>query len=609
MKLSFFSEWLYYYYSNHLFFIFHIGFAIYIFIDFVRSMIDRHEEKLRKQPLMVDYYVQNITRRYHFYAELFLFTGLAGAAFALQSIFNTNQSDLTITLSDLNLESVRKALAISAGGILWAVACYILRAIILSRYQTALENGFETIANNESSHAQELKKLHTLLECFLNKQSDSIPFDKFDTLSTQIEALNNTLKSDIIQKNFTQEVGKLLINLNEQTKEHLDQVADSVRATTDLIQESRKNLDRQFENSRDFLIKLEDLQAGLNRISNGIATRLEQISIDIKGAHQPFLDSVKAIHINLTDTTNQITNDLKRAHETLREKFVDEVRKAVQIHKTYVDSNQKSIQTVADATNSAITQLIQKLGENFDGQLKQSQQFLDKLEYMQNSGKTIAARMEKISESAQDMQTSLTGTTTQMTNDLKKAHQMLREQFVKQVEKFIEAHQEYIKGNHSLIQSALDQVVGQLSSRLSKNLSEEHATQLQQLKLFLEHLLGQIATQTEKRLTSAEGVMQEYRNHLDKQLENSRKLEELQEGLNSSGNQTVEHMENVKIEIQETHQHCLEDMTNTSNQMTQVIEKANEIKVQLVSLEKHSIAKNQRDQSAIRNFLNWFGKR
>jgi len=360
-----FSEWLGYYYEHFLFFL-HLALALTVIISFFNSLtreFARHKRQLKAQPLMVEYYVQTISRRYYLFAEMFLLTGLAGAALAIQGIFDNSLFDLTDIIKGStqvapSILEVRKGVAFSAGGIVLAVICYILRTILLWRYQSALEDAFQAKANNQSAHTQELRSLHDLLERFLSQQTDSvIPLDK---VLTQIEALNKTLNSNVVQKNFTQELEKLLNRLAHQTETRLAGIADTVHSAMGLIQESRENLDKQFAHSQNFLMRLEDLEAGLNRSGNEIANRMEQISKDIRGAHQPFLDSVQAIHLNLTDTTQQITHDLKNAHEILRDKFVEQVKAVVQIHQSDVDQKNEMIQIAMDKTVGQLTHSFEK---------------------------------------------------------------------------------------------------------------------------------------------------------------------------------------------------------------------------------------------------------
>jgi ABC-type transporter Mla subunit MlaD len=461
---------------------------------------------------MVEYYVQNITRRYYFFAELFLLTGLAGAALTIQNIFGNSQFDFSdiikmgsTTVAPEMLE-VRKGIAFSAAGIVLAIVCYILRAVLLLRYQAALEEGFKEKAKNESTHADELRMLRDLLERFLDKQTDSIiPLDK---VLTQIEALNETLNSNVIQKQFTGELGTILDRLEVQTKERLSSIEGTVRSAIELVQESRNNLDRQFEHSRDFLIRLDDLQTRLNQSGNEIANRMEQISRDIRGTHEPFLDSVRAIHLNLTNTTDQITDDLKTAHKTLRENFGEEVRKAVQIHKDYVQDNQEAIQSALD---KAVVQLTSSMKNAITNALD-----------------VLSKGIEKTNQ--------------QLYKDISEEHA----NYTRKIEKY-------------------QDLLGYFTQKLGP-------------------LLDRLETQTEKHLASVADtvysvvdLIQESRNYLDKQSEYAqyfqyflKKLEELQDGLDRSGNNITTRMEQISKDIQSSHQPFLEDVKTIRLNLTKL---------------------------------------
>ena len=363
-----YKEWLKNY-TNHFLFPIHALLAIVVLWNFLTSLtivFNQQNKKIKQQPLMVDYYVQNINRRYYLYAEMFLLTGLAGAALAIQGIFDNSLFDLQAltegTSANPRILEVRKGVAFSAAGIVFAVICYTLRTFLLARYKGALETSFETKANNASSHTKELKNVHALLEQFLNRQTDSIV--PIGDVLHEIKTLNNSLNSNVIQRNFTKELEPLLDRLASQTEERLLGIATTVNSAIELIQESRENLNSQFKHSQNFLMKLEDLEARLNHTGNDIANRMEYINTSIHKAHDPFLDNVKAIHINLTDTTEQITNDLKMAHETLREKFVDEVRAVVQIQRNDVEQKNADIRAALEETVGYLKHSFERTSQN-----------------------------------------------------------------------------------------------------------------------------------------------------------------------------------------------------------------------------------------------------
>ncbi|MDM8561679.1 hypothetical protein [Candidatus Parabeggiatoa sp. HSG14] len=466
-----YSEWLDYYRQHFLFFL-HIALIITVLISFSYSLtfeFARHNRRLKEQPLMVEYYVQKISRRYYLFAEMFLLTGLAGAALAIQGIFDNSLFDLTDILKGStqvapSILEVRKGVAFSAAGIVLAVFCYVLRTILLLRYQTALEDGFEFKAENESSHATELKELHKLLERFLSQQTDSIiPMDK---ILDQIEALDKTLNSNVVQKNFTKELEQLLNRLAHQTETRLEGIADTVNSAIGLIQESRENLDKQFAHSQNFLMRLEDLEAGLNRSGNEIANRMERISKDIQSAHQPFLDSVQAIHLNLTDTTQQIIHDLKTAHETLRDKFVEQVKAVVQIHQSDVDQKNVIIQSAMDKTVGRLTHSFEKMTSDALAILLQGIEKTNK-ELYQNVSEEHATYMQKIEKYQELLSTFKSGVDTR----IEEASKL----FEVQVQGALQYYQKVLKeyeGNNKKIQEQLFQSTKKLQKTISLDFVE-----------------------------------------------------------------------------------------------------------------------------------------
>ncbi|EDN70040.1 conserved hypothetical protein, membrane [Beggiatoa sp. PS] len=484
-----YSDWLNYYISHFLFPI-HAALMITVFFSFFSSLtvgFAVHRRKLKKQPFMVEYYVQQIMRRYHLFSEVFLLTGLAGAALAIQNIFNNDLFDLTRIIEGSTavapgIIEVRKGVAFSAGGIVFAVICYFFRAILLLRYQSALEMGFMVKAKTERAQAIEINKLHNLLERFLNKQTDSIlPFAE---VLTEIRTLNKTLNSNVIQKNFANELKSILDRFEIQTHKHFTHVAGTVQSATELVQESKHHLDQQIENSQHFLTKLESLETGLHHSGHEIADRMAQISQDIQETREPFLDSIRAVHHSLNETTHQIISELKSAHEVLREKFVDEVKVFVQIHQSYIQDNHTVIQSALEQAVNQLTQAVENATNNalsvlYKGLNQTNQQLY------QNILEEHATYMQKI-EKYQEVLSMFKST---IDTRVEEAARIFNEQAKTALESYQRVLEEY-EGHNQIIQEQVLQSTQRLQAIVASEFVEQITHSTEQLIDSFEQYMG-----------------------------------------------------------------------------------------------------------------------
>jgi ABC-type transporter Mla subunit MlaD len=484
-----YSDWLNYYISHFLFPI-HAALIITVLVSFFLSLtvgFAVHRRKLKKQPLMVEYYVQKIMRRYHLFSEVFLLTGLAGAALAIQNIFNNDLFDLTRIIEGSTavapgIIEVRKGVAFSAGGIVFAVICYLLRSILLLRYQSALEIGFMVKAKTEHAQAIEINKLHHLMERFLNKQTDSLlPFAE---VLTEIRNLNRTLNSNVIQKNFATELKTILDRFEIQTHKHFTHVADTVQSATELVQESKHHLDQQTEYAQQFLNKLEKLETGLHHSGHEIADRMAQISQDIQQAREPFLESVRVIHNNLNDTTHQIIGELKSAHDVLREKFVDEVKSFVQIHQSYVQDNHVVIQSALEQTVTQLTQAVENATNNALSVLYKGLNETNQLLH-QNILEEHATYMQKI-EKYQEVLTLFKST---IDTRVEEAARIFNEQAKTALESYQRVLEEY-EGHNQIIQEQMLQSTQRLQAIVASEFVEQITHSTDQLIHSFEQYLG-----------------------------------------------------------------------------------------------------------------------
>nr|VFK13315.1 MAG: hypothetical protein BECKLPF1236A_GA0070988_100867 [Candidatus Kentron sp. LPFa]VFK31279.1 MAG: hypothetical protein BECKLPF1236C_GA0070990_101337 [Candidatus Kentron sp. LPFa] len=351
-------------YTDHFLFSFHALLLILLFVYFAHSLYTyhrQHRKRLGEEPTMAEHYVAAINRGYHFFAELFLLSGLAGAALIIQEIFVDDLLSLSISaeksINLLNISEIRRGITFSAAGVIWAILCYLLRqGLLFFLYRAHLEEAFAVRARSQTSHTDELQKLHGLLEQFVSRQND--PFVPLEKVINEISALNKTLSSDVIQKNMATELGQLIERQEKQAEERLGTITNAVDTASEMLRASGQTLDRWLEHSQGFMGNFEKLQREFNRMGNEVAERLEALTAYLEKGHEPFIDRMKSIHAVLDETKDKVIVDFKNSHEALKQQFVEQIKVAVHLHERYIEKNSQIVKSavenvVADSHESA----------------------------------------------------------------------------------------------------------------------------------------------------------------------------------------------------------------------------------------------------------------
>jgi hypothetical protein len=174
--------------------------AIVLITFFYSFFISGSWQKLyKRQPaFVVELIINKITKRYHFFAEIFLLIGLAGAALSVQSAI-TPDFFTTVTNYELGTKNqehmanaIKSGLAFSAAGILLAVFCYILRSLELMLYRSVWLREKQREQNEFNSSVQDVSKLYSLLQNFLTKDGGNTI-----TLSMVLDELKNSNKNSL----------------------------------------------------------------------------------------------------------------------------------------------------------------------------------------------------------------------------------------------------------------------------------------------------------------------------------------------------------------------------------------------------------------------------
>ncbi|MCK5877817.1 MAG: hypothetical protein KAG43_09295 [Candidatus Marithrix sp.] len=310
-----YGEWLTYY-QEHFWFSIHIFLLILVLITFLYSFfISGSWQKLRlykrPQPFVIELAINKITKRYHFFAEIFLLVGLAGAALSVQSAITPDFFTMVTNyeLGTKNQEhmasAIKSGLAFSAAGILLAVFCYILRGIELILYRGIWLREKQREQSDLNNSIHDISNLYLLLESFLNKDGENII-----TLSMVLDELKNSNQNSL-----------------EKLLSHSEQ---NIKGVLEVIKSSQITFQEQLQ-------KTSELQHEFIAGGDSIANRMEQLNSDIKDIHQPFLNSLVSI-----------SNDLKESQEVFKQDLVEQVKALVHTHELYLDQNTENAKLVLD---------------------------------------------------------------------------------------------------------------------------------------------------------------------------------------------------------------------------------------------------------------------
>ncbi|MFK5969933.1 MAG: hypothetical protein QM487_07440 [Candidatus Marithrix sp.] len=310
-----YGEWLKYY-QDHFWFSIHIFLLAIVLATFFYSFfISGSWQKIKtyKQPqaFVIELMINKITKRYHFFAEVFLLIGLAGAALSVQSAI-TPDFFTTVTNYELGVKNqeymahaIKSGLAFSAAGILLAVFCYILRGIEMILYRGLWLREKQQEQNELNNSIRDISNLYSLLENFLSKDGENII-----TLSMVLDELKNSNQNSL-----------------EKLLSHSEQ---NIQGILEVINNSQTTFQEQLQ-------KTSKLQNEFIAGSDTIATRMEKLNSDIQDIHHPFLDSLISI-----------SNDLKESQKIFKQDLVEQVKALIQTHKEYLGHNTENAKIILD---------------------------------------------------------------------------------------------------------------------------------------------------------------------------------------------------------------------------------------------------------------------
>ncbi len=310
-----YGEWLVYY-QEHFWFSIHMFLFVIVLTTFFYSFfISGTWQKIRTykhpQPFVIELTINKITKRYHFFAEIFLLVGLAGAALSVQSAI-TPDFFTTVTNHELGAKNqeymahaIKSGLAFSAAGILFAIFCYILRGIELIFYRGLWLREKQLEQNELNGSIRDISNLYSLLQNFLNKDEENII-----TLSMVLDELKNSNQNSL-----------------EKLLSHSEQ---NIQGALEIIKSSQTTFQEQLQ-------KTSELQNKFIAGGDSIAARMEKLNSDIKNIHHPFLNSLVSI-----------SNDLKESQEAFKHDLIEQVQALINTHGIYLDHNTENAKVILD---------------------------------------------------------------------------------------------------------------------------------------------------------------------------------------------------------------------------------------------------------------------
>ncbi len=310
-----YGEWLTYY-QEHFWFSIHIFLlaivlATFFYSFFISGSWQKVRVYKRPQPFVIELMINKITKRYHFFAEIFLLVGLAGAALSVQSAI-TPDFFTTVTNYELGAKNqehmahaIKSGLAFSAAGILLAIFCYILRGIELILYRGVWLREKQLEQNELNGSIRDISNLYELLQNFLHKDEEEII-----TLSMVLKELKNSNQNSL-----------------EQLLSHSEK---NIQGVLEVIKNSQATFQEQLQ-------KTSELQTQFIAGGDSIAARMEKLNSDISNIHHPFLNSLIAIG-----------NDLKESQEIFKQDLVEQVKILVNTHEVYLGQNTENAKTILD---------------------------------------------------------------------------------------------------------------------------------------------------------------------------------------------------------------------------------------------------------------------
>ncbi|MBF0476476.1 MAG: hypothetical protein HQK59_11705, partial [Deltaproteobacteria bacterium] len=221
-------------YTSHFFFFIHLILIILLaghWVYAIYKYFSRNRWELQQEPGHAERYVRRIDQTYHFFAELFLLTSLAGTALVIQDVLKKG------TLGSDEIMAIRQGIAFSAAGIALAVACYLLRTVLLRLYRGAMIQVYRLRANRETDQIDELRQIRTLLSQMVEGQQ--MPATPLQEFTQQLGELKETFESSRIQQQFASELGKVMELWQNRSKERLTVLKEAITQPTGMLQETQ----------------------------------------------------------------------------------------------------------------------------------------------------------------------------------------------------------------------------------------------------------------------------------------------------------------------------------------------------------------------------------
>lgn len=345
-------------YIKHPFVILHISLLTLLIISFFTSLAKLIIYTKHKN---VEATIYRINKRYHFFAELFLLIGLAGAAISIQSAINV---ETLLTLSSASTENtttqrnmtdvIKSGLVFSAAGIILAILSYSLRTFLLHFYWKDLNEEKRL----EKEKLQNVSEIYPLLRSFLSQENS--------TTTTSIITLSQALER-VEKQNETS-----LDALTEKSNQNIEQLSNLIeKVQVALNEQLQKNL---------------ELQEIFIKNTNSIVERLENIQ-------QPLLS---------------IIIDLERSQKDFKEQLVQQVKNFIESHKNW---NEGSIVTLKMSFEQSyklwekhLEELYTQLGENLQIKyLEHDSQVQGLLEGVKIKNEEIRLKLEELLKELQSI--------------------------------------------------------------------------------------------------------------------------------------------------------------------------------------------------------------
>ncbi|MBF0526743.1 MAG: hypothetical protein HQK56_16785 [Deltaproteobacteria bacterium] len=374
------SSW-YEIYTKHSLFFIHLILIILLVGHWVYAIFkyfSRNRWELRQEPGHAERYVRRIDQAYHFFAELFLLTGLAGTALVIQDVLKNGE------LTRLEIMSIRQGIAFSAAGITLAVVCYLLRTMLLWLYRGAMIQVYRLRTNRETDQIDELRPIRMLLSQMVEGQQ--MPATPLQEFTQQLGELKETFESSRIQQQFASELGKVIELWQNQSEERLTVLKEAVTQATGMLQETQKFLDRQVEHSNKFMSQLSEMKLEVSHTGTGIRQNMEALVNDITRVRQQFIEEIKQIPLILKEHSQTIITTLTQSQGNILARFTEQTSAYLQCHRGYIDDNREliraSIDTAVTKSHELLQQSMEGLTASMHHRLEQEHQA-----YMERIGK------------------------------------------------------------------------------------------------------------------------------------------------------------------------------------------------------------------------------